>query len=126
MLLKQSAPLRMIVLSPAKRPRIAPDRHIRTIVGPSSLSVEDELAQAKIAWKRYQSTRERDAIYDYLRAVFKIVRRWRKESRVKASSHQALACFLKLRTFRFCSAVSASHVKPWHDTFPNCQDYQWP
>jgi hypothetical protein len=70
MLLKQSAPLRMIVLSPAKRPRIAPDKHIRTIVGPSSLSVEDELAQAKIAWKRYQSTRERDAIYDYLRAVF--------------------------------------------------------
>jgi hypothetical protein len=69
---------------------IAPEKHIRTIVCPYSSAVEDELARARIAWKRYQSTRKRDAIYDYLRAVFKMVRRWRKESRVKASSHQAL------------------------------------
>jgi hypothetical protein len=90
MLLKQSAPLRMIALSPANRPRIAPDRKLRTIVGPTSSAVGDDLAQARIAWKSYQSTRRRDAIYDYLRAVFKIVRRWRKEHRAKASSHQAL------------------------------------
>jgi hypothetical protein len=90
MLLKQSAPLRMIVLSPANRPRIAPETRIRRIGGPSSLSVDDELTQAKIAWKNYQSTRKRDAIYDYLRAVFKIVRRWRKEHRAKTSSYQAL------------------------------------
>ena len=89
MLLKQPAPPRVIVVSPASSPRITPQKYIRTIVSPSSSSVEDELLQARIAWKEYQSTRKRDAIYDYLRAVFKIVRRWRKESRAKASSHQA-------------------------------------
>ena len=56
-------------------------------------AIDDELAQARIGWKAYQSTRKRDAIYDYLRAVFKIVRRWRNEHRAKASSHQALRTF---------------------------------
>jgi hypothetical protein len=78
------------VVSSARRARIAPERHIRTIVSPSSSAIDDELAPARIAWKEYQSTRKRDAIYDYLGAVFKIVRRWRKEHRAKASSHQAL------------------------------------
>jgi hypothetical protein len=31
-----------------------------------------------------------DAVYGYLGAVFKIVRRWRKERRAKGRSHQAL------------------------------------
>jgi hypothetical protein len=31
-----------------------------------------------------------------------------------------------LHTARFCSAASAPHVKPWHDTFPNCENYQFP
>lgn len=90
MLLKQPVLPRGIVVSPASRPRIAPQKHIRRIIGPCSSPVEDELAPAQTAWKRYQSTRERDAVYDYLRAVFKVVRRWRKEHRAKASSHQAL------------------------------------
>ena len=59
---------------------------------PSS-AVEDELVDARTAWTRYQSTRRRDAVYDYLRAVSKIVHRWKKEQRTKASVHQALrAC----------------------------------
>jgi len=77
MLFKQpfsQVPPQAIAVSPVRYLRIAPETRIRRIVGPSSLSVEDELAQARIAWKRYQSTRKRDAIYDYLRAVFKIVR----------------------------------------------------
>ena len=93
MLLKQpfsQVPPQAIAVSPVRYLRIAPETRTRTIVGPTSLSVEDELVQARIAWKKYQSTRRRDAIYDYLRAVFRIVRRWRKENRVKASSHQAL------------------------------------
>jgi hypothetical protein len=53
-------------------------------------SVEDELKEAKNAWTKYQSSRERDAVYDYLRVVFKIVRRWRKQHRARARSHQAL------------------------------------
>jgi hypothetical protein len=90
MVLTQPVPPRVIVVSPARRPRIAAERHIRTIVNPSSSAIDDELAEARIAWKRYQSTRKRDAIYDYLGAVFKIVRGWRKEHRAKVSSHQAL------------------------------------
>lgn len=83
-------PPQPIAASPVRYLRIAPKKHIRTVVGPPISSVKDDLAQARVAWKRYQSTRRRDAIYDYLRAVFKIMRRWRKEHRVKASSHQAL------------------------------------
>jgi hypothetical protein len=93
MLVKQPVPLvrpRVIVVSPRCKPRIAPERHVRTIVNPSSSAIADELADARTAWKEYQSTRRRDAIYDYLTAVFKIVRRWRKDHRAKASSHRAL------------------------------------
>jgi hypothetical protein len=60
-----------------------PETRTRTIVSPYSSAVEDELAQARIARKKYQSTRKRDAVYEYLRAVFKIVRRWRKEHRAQ-------------------------------------------
>jgi len=49
---------------------------------------------------RYQSTRQRDAVYDYLNAVFEIVRRWRKEQRRKASSHQALVATKQRRAIR--------------------------
>jgi hypothetical protein len=93
MLLKQpfsQVPPQAIAVSPVRYFRIAPETRIRRIGGPHRSAVGDDLAQARIAWKSYQSTRRRDAIYDYLRAVFKIVRRWRKEHRAKASSHQAL------------------------------------
>jgi hypothetical protein len=93
MLFKQpfsQVPPPAIAVSPVRYLRIAPEKHIRTIVGRPILSIGDELAPARIAWKRYQSIRRRDAIYDYLRAVFKIVRLWRKEHRAKKSSHQSL------------------------------------
>jgi hypothetical protein len=93
MLLKHpfsQGPPQAIAAPPVTYLRIAPKARIRRIAGPHSSSVEHDLAQARIAWKSYQSTRQRDAIYDYLTAVFKIVRRWRKEHRAKASSHQAL------------------------------------
>jgi hypothetical protein len=93
MLLKQQSRLalpQVIARSEVRNYRIAPDRHLRKIVGPSSWAVDDELAQARVAWKQYQSTRRRDAVYDYLRAVFKIVRGWRNEHRATASSHHAL------------------------------------
>ena len=72
--------------------RFAPERKIQ-IVGTPHSTVSDELEHARMAWAEYQSTRKRDAVYHYLWAVSKIVRRWRKEQRRKASSHQALkAC----------------------------------
>jgi hypothetical protein len=70
--------------------RIAPETEIQRIAGPSKTAIEDELAQAREVWRHYQLTRKRDAVYDYLSAVFKIVRRWCREDRAKTSSHQAL------------------------------------
>ena len=40
-------------------------------------AIERQFAQARRAWVRYQSTRQRDAVYGYLSAVFDIVRRWK-------------------------------------------------
>ena len=54
-------------------------------------AVDDELAAARSAWSKYQSTRQRDAVYLYLTAVFEIVGRWKKQHRAKARSQQALA-----------------------------------
>ena len=79
--------------------RIAPERKIQ-VVGTSHSTVSDELAQARTAWAEYQSTRKRDAVYHYLWEVFKIVRRWRKEHRAKASSHQALVATNQRRAIR--------------------------
>jgi hypothetical protein len=52
-------------------------------------TIEDDLATARSAWTQYQSTRQRDAVYQYLSAVFEIVVRWKKQRRAKASSLQA-------------------------------------
>jgi hypothetical protein len=51
---------------------------------------QDELAKARTAWAKYQSSRKRDAIYGYLNAVFEIVGRWKDQHCVKASLRQAL------------------------------------
>jgi hypothetical protein len=50
----------------------------------------DELAEAHAAWRAYQSTRRRDAVYGYFGAVFEIVRRWKKQLCAKVKSRQAL------------------------------------
>ncbi len=81
---------RAIVPPQAFGRRIAPERHNRQIVSLSHSVVEYELISARVAWKEYQSTRKRDAVYDYLGKVFAIVRRWKKEHLAKAKSHQAL------------------------------------
>ena len=77
MLLKRpfsQVPPQAMRVSPVRYLRIAPETRTRTIVSPYSSPVEHELVQARIAWKEYQSTRKRDAVYGYLRAVSKIVR----------------------------------------------------
>lgn len=63
-------------------------------------TVEDELAKARMAWKKYQSSRERDAIYRYLDAVFQIVVQWKEQRRAKASSYQALSATKQHGTIR--------------------------
>lgn len=51
--------------------------------------VQDELDKARKAWEKYQSTRRRNAIYDYLSAVFTTVRRWKKQHTLSTNVDQA-------------------------------------
>jgi hypothetical protein len=140
MLLKQpfsQVPPQAIAVSPVRYFRIAPETHIRRIGGPHSSAVEHELLHARIAWKKYQSTRRRDAIYDYLRAVFKIVGRWKREHRAKASSHQALRAAGRANRIRniepfavviFCSSdrnkVDAKTRSKWSRTLRYCERFK--
>ena len=48
----------------------------------TAFPVASEIAKARKAYREYQSTRKRDAIYRYLDAVFEIVSRWKREHRV--------------------------------------------
>jgi hypothetical protein len=92
MLLKHSSRLvlpQVIAGYPVRKYRIAPEIQIRR-VGVLSSPVEGDLAKARTAFRQYQSSRRRGAIFDYLQVIFGIVRRWTKEHRTKASSHQAL------------------------------------
>lgn len=66
-------------------------QQILQIAGVLGSTVEDELAMARSAWIGYQSTRERDAVYKFLSAVFEIVNRWKKQNRAKTKSNQVLA-----------------------------------
>jgi len=94
MLVKQTpwlTPPRATVVRQAGNQGILPETQIRRIAGTSKSDVEDELAQARAAWVEFQSTRERDAVYQYLTTVFEIVSRWKKEHLVKTRSLQALA-----------------------------------
>ncbi len=89
---KQSPPVvsPRTILQVTKRLSIPPRRRIPCSVSTGSSVVQDDLDKARRAWKRYQSTRRRDAIYDYLSEVFTAVRRWKRQDSVKARVHQAL------------------------------------
>jgi hypothetical protein len=52
--------------------------------------IERQFAQARNAWVRYQSTRQRDAVYGYLSVVFDIVRRWKMLGHNRTCSRHAL------------------------------------
>ena len=53
-------------------------------------SIERQFAQARKAWVRYQSTRQRDAVYGYLSAVFQVVQRWAMLGHTRTCSLHAL------------------------------------
>jgi hypothetical protein len=54
-------------------------------------TIERQFAQARRAWVRYQSTRQRDSIYGYLSAVFEIVCRWSMLGHTRTCSLHALS-----------------------------------
>jgi hypothetical protein len=70
-------------------------------------AVEDELAKARTAWTEYQSTRQRDAVYQYLNVVFEIVVRWREQHLAKANSHLALKATKQRDTIRIDEPFAA-------------------
>ena len=69
---------------------VPPPRRILRTISTRNFVVRDDLEKARQAWKDYQSTRRRDAIYDYLTVVFEVVRRWKRQDRVKTEMRQTL------------------------------------
>jgi hypothetical protein len=78
------------LLQVTKHLSISQQHKILRTVNTRNYVVQDELDNARRAWKEYQSTRRRDAIYDYLSEVFTTVRRWKEQDRVKTKVHQLL------------------------------------
>jgi hypothetical protein len=73
---------------------------ISQIAGIFDSDEESELAQARRAWRKFQSSRKRDAVYGYLAAVFAIVLGWKNQRSVKASANRALGETAKRRAIR--------------------------
>ncbi len=76
------SPQPTVPLDPSNRPT-SPESNIQD-------AIEGQFAQARKAWVRYQSTRQRDAVFGYLSAVFEIVKRWAILGHTKACSRHAL------------------------------------
>jgi hypothetical protein len=53
-------------------------------------TVADEIAAVRAAWAECQASRDRDAIYPYLTAVFALMARWDREDRWQKSLLAAL------------------------------------
>jgi hypothetical protein len=68
--------------------------HARKPIAKPSIATKSflgiELAEMDRAWRRYQSTNDRDAVYIYLAAVFGIVMRWRRLDCAMKESRMAL------------------------------------
>jgi hypothetical protein len=78
------------LLQVTKHLDIAPQRKILRTISTRNFVVQDELDKARRAWQQYQSTRRRDAIYDYLSEVFTTVRLWKQQDNVETKVHQVL------------------------------------
>jgi hypothetical protein len=67
-----------------------PAHKILRPISTHKFAAPDELDRVRNAWREYQSTRRRDAIYDYLSEVFTTVRRWKEQDRTDTKVDQAL------------------------------------
>jgi hypothetical protein len=55
-------------------------------------ALRQDLLRVRNAWEECQASRERDAIYSYLTAVFDLVAWWTAENRALERAHWALRC----------------------------------
>ena len=76
------SPQPTVLLDPSNRPT-SPELNIQE-------AIERQFAQARRAWVRYLSTRQRDAVYGYLSAVFQVVQRWAMLGHTRTGSLHAL------------------------------------
>jgi hypothetical protein len=53
-------------------------------------SVRADLREVEAAWRRYQATHDRDAVYGYLAVVYSVVAKWKREQRAWKSAGLAL------------------------------------
>ncbi len=49
-----------------------------------------ELLEVGKHWREYQKSRDRNAVYDYLAAVYRLVRRWIRKVRIRSKCRRAL------------------------------------
>jgi hypothetical protein len=68
--------------NPARRPVTSDDCHTKT-EGKPKKSLAKRLIHVEHVWDDFQETRNRDAVYGYLRAVFSIVQHYRWKGRTK-------------------------------------------
>jgi hypothetical protein len=90
-----SPPIRERILGPVSTyPLVKNVLVTKTISMPATItpvsSIEGELAEIKRAWRIYQTTNSRDAIYLYLEALFALVARWRRLNCAFKNSRAAL------------------------------------
>ena len=56
----------------------------------SPRAIKDDLAKVTAAWHKMQKARARDAIYDYLAAVYDVVHDWERRGRADRRARRAL------------------------------------
>jgi hypothetical protein len=56
----------------------------------SEAALRQDLTRVRLAWEACQASRDRNAIYGYLSAVFDLVMWWKAEDRAVSRAHQAL------------------------------------
>ena len=68
--------------------------------------VAAEVEGVRGAWNAYQSTRDRDAVYDYLSAVFALINRWLRDRRLKKNLYRTLDLLGSLPRMRIGEAYA--------------------
>ncbi len=83
-------------------PTLPPVRRNRTSSPELNIQerIERQFAQARRAWLRYQSSRQRSVVYDYLTAVFEIVQCWKMLGTTRTWSLHALSAAENCRAVR--------------------------
>jgi hypothetical protein len=77
---------------------------VRDDVPYTTEALKQDLLRLRTAWAECQASRDRDAIYGYLTAVFNLVAWWAAENRALDCAHKAL---------RLRSMCPSDHIEPF-------------